>query len=228
MATTNMALELAILGLLKEQDLHGYELRRRLGELLGPIGRLSFGTLYPALKRLETENAVTVVKVSESRTGLTTARGRKVYGITKNGQEMFEQLLGASTAAGEDDKSFALRLAFARYLSGEARLRLLHRRRDQLADRLAETRDTVQARQGRLDDYGSSLMEHRIEMTKSDLAWLDRLIASEHTTATTLSTTVNPPVKDRAVGTAASGQKAKPAANSRKPSSKPVPTRRTT
>jgi DNA-binding PadR family transcriptional regulator len=192
MATTNSALELAILGLLKEQDLHGYELRRRLGELLGPIGRLSFGTLYPALNRLETNGAVTVVKVTESRTGLTTARGRKVYGITKAGQELFDELLSASAASGEDDKSFALRLAFARYLSSEARLRLLHRRREQLAERLEETRDTVKARKGRLDDYGSSLMEHRIEMTQNDLAWLDRLIASENAAAAAL-----PPVTSR-------------------------------
>jgi DNA-binding PadR family transcriptional regulator len=201
MATTNSALELAILGLLKEQDLHGYELRRRLGELLGPIGRLSFGTLYPALNRLETAGAVTVVKVSESRTGLTTARGRKVYGITKAGQELFDELLSATTASGEDDKSFALRLAFARYLSSEARLRLLHRRREQLAERLDETRDTVKSRQGRLDDYGSSLMEHRIEMTQNDLAWLDRLIATENAAAA-----ANPPAPSRTTKSAETPQ----------------------
>jgi len=45
-------LEIAILGLLKEQDLHGYELRKRLGEL-GPASRVSFGSLYPALNRLQ-------------------------------------------------------------------------------------------------------------------------------------------------------------------------------
>jgi DNA-binding PadR family transcriptional regulator len=175
-------LELAILGLLTEQDLHGYELRRRLGELLGPIGRLSFGTLYPALNRLEAGGALTVVKVTESRTGLTTERGRKVYGITKQGQELFGELLETSSNSSDDDRSFALRLAFARYLSSEARLRLLIRRREQLAERLAETQGTIRARQGRLDDYGSSLMEHRIDMTRSDIAWLDQLIATEYAT----------------------------------------------
>lgn len=180
MAAANNALDLAILGLLKEQDLHGYELRRRLGELLGPIGRLSFGTLYPALNRLEKTGAVTVLKVSESRTGLTTQRGRKVYGITKDGQALFDELLTSTTSSNEDDKSFALRLAFARYLSSEARLRLLHRRREQLFERLDETQNIVKARKTRLDDYGSSLMEHRIEMIQNDLNWLDRLIEAEH------------------------------------------------
>jgi DNA-binding PadR family transcriptional regulator len=47
-------IDLAILGLLKEQDLHGYELRKRLAELPGArSGVVSFGSLYPALARLE-------------------------------------------------------------------------------------------------------------------------------------------------------------------------------
>src|ERR1019366_9737857 len=45
-------LELAILGLLKEQDLHGYELKKRLAETLGLGSGVSFGSLYPALGRL--------------------------------------------------------------------------------------------------------------------------------------------------------------------------------
>src|SRR6478735_3527036 len=46
-------LELAILGLLKEQELHGYELKKRLAETLGQFSGVSFGSLYPALARLE-------------------------------------------------------------------------------------------------------------------------------------------------------------------------------
>jgi DNA-binding PadR family transcriptional regulator len=41
-------LELAILGLLKEQPLHGYELKKRLGETLGFRWGVSYGSLYPA------------------------------------------------------------------------------------------------------------------------------------------------------------------------------------
>jgi len=51
-------LELAILGLLKEQELHGYELKKRLVEALGPFSSVSFGSLYPALARLQRAGAV--------------------------------------------------------------------------------------------------------------------------------------------------------------------------
>lgn len=171
-------LELAVLGLLKEQSLHGYELRRRLGEMLGPVGRLSFGTLYPALNRLETDGAVTVVKVSESRTGLTTARGRKVYALTAAGEAHFDELL-LTSAGSDDDKSFALRLAFARYLPSEGRLRLLMRRREHLTDRLAEARTALANRERDRDPYRRSLMEHASEVMQSDISWLERLIAKE-------------------------------------------------
>ena len=119
-----------------------------------------------------------VLKVAESRTGLTTARGRKVYGITKAGQQLFDELL-ESAQANDDDRAFALRLAFARHMPREARLRLLMRRREQLAARADEARKALDARRDRLDGYSSSLMEHSLEVAENDVSWLDRLIASE-------------------------------------------------
>ncbi len=62
-------LELAILGLLKEQQLHGYELKKRLTEALGPFSSVSFGSLYPALNRLERSGAVRVVASPEDSGG---------------------------------------------------------------------------------------------------------------------------------------------------------------
>ena len=54
-------LELAILGLLKEQPLHGYELKKRLGDTLGFLWGVSYGSLYPALRRLERAGATEIV-----------------------------------------------------------------------------------------------------------------------------------------------------------------------
>lgn len=46
-------LELAILGLLLESPMHGYELRKRLTGLLGAFRAFSYGSLYPALRRMQ-------------------------------------------------------------------------------------------------------------------------------------------------------------------------------
>ncbi len=45
-------LEFAVLGLLRESPMHGYELRKRLNTSLGIFRAFSYGTLYPCLKTL--------------------------------------------------------------------------------------------------------------------------------------------------------------------------------
>jgi DNA-binding PadR family transcriptional regulator len=195
-------LELAILGLLEDQELHGYEIRKRLRDELGLFSNISFGSLYPALSRLERARAVEAVEetgddlggpvpmtgsLSGERAALRARRsapsrgrrGRKVYRITDEGRLQFAALLANESGAGaEDARSFGLRLAFARYLPPQARLRLLERRRAQLAQRLTETRAAMAAG-SRLDPYARSLVEHTTESTERDIAWLDRLIEAE-------------------------------------------------
>jgi DNA-binding PadR family transcriptional regulator len=199
-------LELAILGLLKEQDLHGYELKKRLTEALGPLSSVSFGSLYPALARLERSGAVETTspqsepeiapvipmtgsitgeaaafrarRTTSRRQGNRPARGRKVYRITPAGDRLFEQLLESEPSV-DDDRAFTLRLAFCRHLRPEARLGLLERRRAQLVERLARARSTFRVRRERMDSYTRSLVEHGAEATERDISWLDNLIAQE-------------------------------------------------
>ena len=198
-------LELAILGVLKEQELHGYELKKRLGETLGALSSVSFGSLYPALNRLESAGAVKAVEANgaaapvpmtgslggelaafRARRGTArSGRARKVYGITERGERLFDELLAAESQGGEDDRSFNLKLAFARYLPPEARVGLFERRRALLVDRLAQARTSVRAGRERFDTYTRSLMEHSTEITERDISWLDQLIAAERQEDTT-------------------------------------------
>jgi DNA-binding PadR family transcriptional regulator len=199
-------LELAILGLLQEQELHGYELKKRLTDTLGPFSGASFGSLYPALRRLEVAGAVKAVDANlapapnrpipmtgslggelaafaarhrASVAARGSGRTRKVYGITERGQQLFEELLAAESRSSDDDRTFTLKLAFARYLPPEARLGLLERRRAHLVERLAKTRSSFRSRKDRLDSYSRSVMEHSSDTTERDISWLDRLIEAE-------------------------------------------------
>jgi DNA-binding PadR family transcriptional regulator len=194
-------LELAILGLLQEQPRHGYELKKRLSETLGSFWGISFGSLYPALRRLERSGAIEVVdglvptaaatapaipatgslkgEAAAARLRLVPApagrRTRKAYRITPIGQEQFLTLLSAEDV-GDDERLFSVKLAFCRFLDPPARLELLGRRRTNLADRLSRARRT---RGPAVDRYTRSLMDHRTRSTERDLEWIDELIASE-------------------------------------------------
>ena len=166
-------IELAVLGLLKERPMHGYQLSRELGESLGGLWRVSYGSLYPTLRRLERDGAI------ESEAGDERgARRKKVYRITPAGERLFLELLQeAPQDTQTEDARFRMRLAFFRYLPPETRIRLLERRRQALQQRLIRIADSLAA--GRTDDYGRALMEHNRTSTEADIAWLERLIAAE-------------------------------------------------
>jgi DNA-binding PadR family transcriptional regulator len=211
-------LEIAVLGLLKEQDLHGYELKKRLSDVFGLASAVSFGSLYPALSRLEAAGAIHVIGAEdvEATAGAGTdgpgsgstgsggaglagperrpSRRRKVYGITAHGAEMFEELLASSQSAGEDERSFNLRLAFAGYLPPEARLGLLERRRAVLGERLAQL--AARARARRDDRYMRVLAERQQEALSRDVSWLDGLIQEERTSAAGLRPAEAPGASD--------------------------------
>ena len=64
-------LDLAILGLLMDRDHHGYEIRTQVRDRLGVSTNLSFGSIYPALARLERQGLVEVVTVAEAKPSAT-------------------------------------------------------------------------------------------------------------------------------------------------------------
>ena len=175
-------LELAILGLLKERSMHGYQLSKRLTDALGGFWRVSYGSLYPTLKRLEREGAVEQV-FDEVSVG----RRKNVYRITAKGEALFLDLLEeAGHDSSTEENRFRVRLAFFKYLAPDARIRLLERRRAHLEDRLSTIKSSLATTRERFDTYTLSLMQHGRETTEQDIAWLDGLIAAErHQTTST-------------------------------------------
>jgi len=67
---------LALLSMLAEKPLHGYELMRQLEERSGGVYRASAGTIYPTLQQLEDEGMV----ASDLRDG------KKTYTLTEAGR----------------------------------------------------------------------------------------------------------------------------------------------
>lgn len=172
-------LELAILGLLKERSMHGYQLSKRLTDSLGGFWRVSYGSLYPSLKRLERQGAVEQIFDSQE-----VGRRKNVYRITDTGEEVFRELLeeAGPDASGEDNR-FRVRMSFFKYLSPETRIRLLERRRAFLEERLSTIRTSLATTGG--DTYTMSLIQHGRESTEQDIEWLNGLIAAERRTIET-------------------------------------------
>lgn len=165
-------LELAILGLLKEREMHGYELRKQLGARLGFFWSVSFGSIYPTLKKLERRGFVEKFHIADQM-----SRRKQVYRITDAGHAEFMELIAEGASSAWEEEKFPLRLAFFRYLKPETRIRLLERRKATLEDKLAEGHRCM--RNARSDEYILKLTRHGMDIAEHDLRWLDELIAAE-------------------------------------------------
>ena len=137
MASKGATLELAVLGLLHDSPLHGYELRKRLNLLLGWTRLLSYGSLYPALKRMLRAGLVT--EVATDSPGVS-RRQRIVYQITPAGTEYFAGKITDVGPSAWEDEDFNMRFAFFSRTDSEVRLRILEGRRSRLQERLDRAR----------------------------------------------------------------------------------------
>ena len=108
MAKTDV-LSLAILGMLAEQPLHGYQIRKRLGNELGPFRALSYGSLYPCLKRMVADGLLTLAE--DDGDGRGSRRSRIAYSLTDAGKAQLEGELASAGAHAWDDDAFDVRFS---------------------------------------------------------------------------------------------------------------------
>ena len=183
MAKRGDVLELAVLGLLRESPLHGYELRKRLNALLGSFRAFSYGSLYPCLKSLvsagllvEDDAAADDAGPTGTRTG---KRSRIVYRLTADGKEHLQELLAQSGPAAWEDEGFGVRFAFFGRTDAATRLRILEGRRSRLEERVDTFRSALSRTKERLDTYTLELQQHGLESVEREVRWLSELIDDE-------------------------------------------------
>ena len=187
MAKRADVLEFAVLGLLQDNPMHGYELRKRLNGVLGTFRAISYGSLYPCLKGLLRQGLI-----EEDTTGatgdapaLTGRRAKVVYRLTADGKERLAELLDDSgPQAWEDDRS-GVHLAFFGRTDADVRMRILQGRRSRLEERLATLRQSMTRSRERVDTYTLQLHQHGLDSVESEVRWLRELIENEETNGTT-------------------------------------------
>ena len=185
-------LELAVLGLLHDSPMHGYELRKRLTGLLGAFRAFSFGSLYPTLRRLqragfiveENQNLDGEDEPRPSRGKTWARRGRRVYKLTADGKERFAEWVAQTGPEAYDDGGlFGIRLAFFRHTAADVRLRILEGRRRTVERQREGLRAAAARTRERLDRYTLELQRHGLESVDREVRWLSELIDSERRSA---------------------------------------------
>jgi DNA-binding PadR family transcriptional regulator len=177
-------LELAILGILHESPMHGYELRKQLATKLGAFrAAISYGSLYPTLRRLQAGGWITEGEASSGQATeippMTSRRGRVVYKITAEGKERFQELLAQTGPETFDDPAFGVHFAFFARTDQQTRIRILEGRRRRIEERREGLRDVLGRAAERLDAYTLELQRHGLEACEREVRWLEELIATE-------------------------------------------------
>jgi DNA-binding PadR family transcriptional regulator len=172
MARRAETIELAVLGLLHEAPMHGYELRKRLNLMFGWGRVLSYGSLYPMLRASLIEEATTA-KVPASR------RPRIVYQVTDAGHAEFERLMSEVGPTAWEDGNFDIRFTFFSSTDMEIRLRVLEGRRTRLQERLERVQSELTRTQKEVDRYAAELQRHGVESVEREVRWLSDMIQAE-------------------------------------------------
>ncbi len=181
-------LEIAVLGLLSESPMHGYELRKRLTSLLGAFRAFSYGSLYPTLRRLTEAGFISEdapIEPSSTRS----RRGKRVYKLTAEGKEHLADLLAEVGPDAYDDEGFGARLAFFAQTRSDVRLRILEGRRRRVEEQRDGMQHTLSRTGERFDRYTRELHEHGLESVDREVRWLTELIEHERQSAPTTPAT---------------------------------------
>ncbi|MEU8297984.1 PadR family transcriptional regulator [Micromonospora sp. NPDC048909] len=168
-------LELAILGFLADQPLHGYHLKRRIAQLTGHIRPIADGTLYPAVKRLERAGLLT----RRAEPG-TRAAPRQMLVLTDQGRaELNRRLREPDELEISDENRWFVLLAFLRHLDEPAaRDHVLRRRLAFLrtpssffydGDRPVRAEELT-------DPYRRGLLTIARATSRAELAWLGEML----------------------------------------------------
>ncbi len=181
--------ELIILSLLMRARLHGYLIAKITNDQIGPWAKLSSGTMYTILARLEQAGLIAVVPPEhEAAPG---DRRARTFTITEEGRKRFHQLMmDTSFNLGEYDKVFRYKMVYSDLLRPAERLLLLNHyinycqttmlylqsEREALAYELGEQEQAVYL------GNAVNVMQHLEHQWQGELDWVRALRERELTT----------------------------------------------
>jgi DNA-binding PadR family transcriptional regulator len=162
---------LAILGLLQNKGMHGYEIKKLIEEWMPGFWSINYGSIYPELRRLERKGYVKGYREETAKNP-----PRTVYAITAEGKEEFKRMMKERLereAVVKDE--FNLLASFFDYLDENEVKEYIQRRRKQHEKALEEAIAFEEEMRGKVSKYLHALIKRGILHYKAELEWLKEL-----------------------------------------------------
>jgi DNA-binding PadR family transcriptional regulator len=167
-------LELATLGLLQREPLHGYRLKQQLVQFMSSCISVNYGAIYPLLKRLEERGEIATLPSDQKEAGL----GRKTYCLTDKGHQRWHQkMLENPHESWVNSRSrFSIKFFFFSHLEPAERIKLLEHRLRVCQLRL----ESVELEEQPLaDPYQEAVWQHCLSVLRFEMQWLSRNLGTE-------------------------------------------------
>lgn len=163
-----MDLKSVLLGFLRREDCTGYELKAAMDESVGFFFGASYGSIYPALKDLQSGGMVLVREVVQSG-----KPNKKIYSITSEGEEYFREQLKRQPAADSFRSEFLMQLFFGQHQDSDRMLEMISEHRDTRRTKLKMLRGIEDAVKDVADPYEMMCLRYGVATFEATLAWLD-------------------------------------------------------
>jgi PadR family transcriptional regulator AphA len=173
MSTAKVSLRYFVLGLLAQQPMSGYDIKRFVKGLSWLIGSPSSGSLYPALRGLLEEDLVSVEIVPG-----VDKPPRKIYSIEQAGRDRLQDWIEKPIMSDAPLKSFVMRLLLADSFSPANLEAYLQQRLAQVATHQADL-TKMNDRMSSEKDLGLRLaLDYGLELASAEMAWLDNTLVN--------------------------------------------------
>jgi DNA-binding PadR family transcriptional regulator len=157
-----------VLAMLAKEPAHGYELRARMRDALGPLGEaMNAGQIYVTLARLAKAGLVT----SQRAEGRPDAPDRRVYALSPAGQQRVAAWLAEVSWPKPDLTEFHLKLVAAANARLADPVALVDAQRREVLRRLRDAQRAALDRS--VDQVAGLLLEGVVLRLQADLAWLE-------------------------------------------------------
>jgi DNA-binding PadR family transcriptional regulator len=162
-----------VLALLAKEPSHGYQLRARLRDALGPLGdAMNAGHIYVTLTRLEKAGLLTVEKSAEGADRSDRKMpDRKMYALTPDGQQRVAEWIAEVSWPRPDLAEFHLKLIAAAAAGLADPLTIVGTQRRELLRRLRAAQRAAMAEPAGSD--AALLLEGIVLRLQADLRWLE-------------------------------------------------------
>ena len=164
-----MSLKYGVLGLLKGEPLHGYEVKTRFEAMLGGTWEVNIGQIYTTLQRLERDGLVRPV-------GSRGDRGKQSYELSPAGQQALDRWLAEADSGPQQlHEDIYVKLLLATRIANGGLQQLLARQKRAYLQRLRDLNRLEERarRDGRIDL--ARLVRGALLHTEADLKWIDEL-----------------------------------------------------